>query len=271
MGVMRNRRAELGSLGTNVVDILTEAIEGGQNDPDFDDLTADTIVADTSVIAPTIGTSLSSTPRAAFVDVPGILSTITMTGDGQNSLSIFGAADSVKISASNETGQFDFDLTDNLADALSIKIASGNDFITFCSTNNSAGAAGEYVALGGTATGVIWQRVESIPDATTSEAVGVYDSGKVYVQLDADEAVTFQLPATQNGLIYTFVCGNAGGEINISPNAADKITGKGIAGADNQDIKNTNASNAVGDCITLIGDGADGWLIINMLGTWATV
>lgn len=198
--------------------------------------------------------------------------TMTLTGDSDHSFSLTCTTSSVALNMlSDTTGEVVMNVANNLADALSIKILSGNDFIVFTSTDNVSGAAGELVTIGGTNTGVVTGRVESIPDATTSEAVGVYDSGKVFIQLDADEAVTFQLPATQNGLMYTFVCGHAGGEINISPNASDKITGKGIAGADNQDIKNTNASNAIGDSITIIGDGGDGWWVIAMQGTWATV
>lgn len=201
----------------------------------------------------------------------GTLASVVIDSGTTHGAAYFVTDSLTQLSLTGTTGNVSITTTDNLASALKIRIASGNNFVECVSTNNVAGAAGEYVALGGTATGVVWRRVESIPDATTTEAVGVYDSGKVYVQLDTDENVTFQLPATQNGLIYTFVCGNAGGEINISPNASDKITGKGIAGIDDQDIQNTNASNAVGDCITLIGDGADGWLVINMLGTWAVV
>lgn len=256
--ILNNAGADDSWNGTSVT--ATGAIQGN------------TVAGTTSVTSLTIQTSAAGLPRTSLTETAGVVATQSFVADASNSMSIAAlVSGAITVSATTQTGKYTWTVTDNLADALTLKIASGNTFFTVCSTNNSAGAAGEYISLGGTATGVIWRRVESIPDATLTEAVGVYDSGKVYVQLDADEAVTFQLPATQNGLIYTFVCGNAGGEINISPAAADKITGKGIAGADDQDIKNTNGSNAVGDCITLIGDGADGWLVINMLGTWATV
>lgn len=250
--------------GTELIGILNDA--GADGSGTFTTVTADGVVADS------LATD-TALPYVRFYNDEGV-AYFTLAADADTYWEVYAdpAASGTLVETINcASGKYEKNLTDNLAVAYSVKINSGNTFITYCSTNNSAGAAGEYVQLGGSATGVIWRRVESIPDNTTTEAVGVYDSGKVYVQLDTNEAVTFQLPATQNGLIYTFVCGNAGGEINISPNAADKITGKGIAGADNQDIKNTNASNAVGDCITLIGDGADGWIVINMLGTWATV
>ncbi len=251
-----------------VAKVLHDALNaaGADGTGEFTTLTADGIVADSMATS-------DATPYVRFYEEEGV-AYFVLAADGDTTWEVY--ADPATGGVLTETitcatGKYEKNLTDNLANAYSVKINSGNTFVTYCSTNNVAGAAGEYMQLGGSATGVIWRRVESIPDATTSEAVGVYDSGKVYVQLDADENVTFQLPATQNGLIYTFVCGNAGGEINISPNAADKITGKGIAGVDDQDIQNTNGTNAVGDCITLIGDGADGWIVINMLGTWAVV
>lgn len=220
-----------------------------------------------------VAASFSTNEGACDVAIQstGALVSILMESATSHSASFFVTDALTQLSLSGTTGNVYLTMSDNRAVALSMRISNGNSFITFCSTNNVSGAAGEYVELGGSATGVVWQRVESIADATTSKAVGVYDSGKVFVQLDADENVTFQLPATKNGLMYTFVCGHAGGEINISPAAADKITGKGIAGIDDQDIQNTNGTNAIGDCITLIGDGADGWIVVNMLGTWAVV
>lgn len=236
----------------------TGAIQGGS-------LVSDAgITAETTILVDADGSQ--STAQIAVGNISGTTFIQFYIDSGTSALSLSGSTEAIIEFATATTGKNSLSFPNNLADALSVTDAGATDYIVFTSTTN-----GKYITLGSTTVGVRTQRVESIPDATTSETVTVADSGRVYVQLDADEAVTFQLPATQNGLIYTFVCGHAGGEINISPNAADKITGKGIAGADNQDIKNTNASNAIGDCITLIGDGVDGWLIINMLGTWATV
>lgn len=57
--------------------------------------------------------------------------------------------------------------------------------------------------------------------------------------------------------------------VSISPASVDKIQGKGITAADNKDLINTAATDAVGDIVTLECDGVDGWFIVNMLGTWA--
>ena len=42
-----------------------------------------------------------------------------------------------------------------------------------------------------------------------------------------------------------------------------------ITAADDKDYTNTNATNAVGDLVTILGDGADGWYVIEERGTWA--
>lgn len=57
--------------------------------------------------------------------------------------------------------------------------------------------------------------------------------------------------------------------LQVSPAAVDKIMGKGITAADDKDLINTAATDAVGDTVTLVCDGVDGWYIKSMLGTWA--
>lgn len=95
------------------------------------------------------------------------------------------------------------------------------------------------------------------------------DNGKTFVSGAADVVVT--LPATAKGLSFTFLTStlSATTGFSISPAAADKIVAKGITPADDKDLINTAASDAIGDSVTLVGDGADGWYVTAMLGTWA--
>lgn len=95
------------------------------------------------------------------------------------------------------------------------------------------------------------------------------DNGKTFITSAAD--VVFTLPATADGLSYTFVTGvaSAGTGTSVSPVAADQIKGNGFTAADDKDAINSGASDAVGDALTVIGDGADGWIITNVIGTWA--
>jgi hypothetical protein len=89
------------------------------------------------------------------------------------------------------------------------------------------------------------------------------------------------LPATTAGATFIIrnggvpvTSGPAGSSSNksvlvaISPNASDKIQGNGLSAQDNKDLLNTKATSAVGDEVTLVGDGTDGWLIQSIVGTW---
>jgi len=96
--------------------------------------------------------------------------------------------------------------------------------------------------------------------------------GLTYIGTKGSATQVISLPApTTAGLMFTFVCGDANGEINIDPGAATyKITGKSITVAATKDLKNTAASNAVGDSVTVVSDGVDTWWIVAIQGTWAT-
>lgn len=91
------------------------------------------------------------------------------------------------------------------------------------------------------------------------------DSGGTYIIGAADKVAS--LPATAIGLKYTFVVLVIGGStgFSISPTADDKINAK----ADNADLVNTQATSALGDSVTLVGDGVAGWLTTSVVGTWA--
>src|SRR5690606_41854365 len=110
------------------------------------------------------------------------------------------------------------------------------------------------------------------------EAVSVEESGKVFVQTRASSTVTFSLPAAQAGLEYTFVCGHIGSEILINPASGDAIVGKthgaengtGIAPAAGTGIKNTAATNVVGDHCTLVALDTTTWYMTSVAGVWAS-
>lgn len=95
------------------------------------------------------------------------------------------------------------------------------------------------------------------------------DSG--YETIIDTDAKTITLPSTAVGLTYKFVNGGADGAVavTISPAALDKIQGVGLTSADNKDLINTKATAKKGDYVVLVADGADGWFIQEMVGTWA--
>jgi len=57
--------------------------------------------------------------------------------------------------------------------------------------------------------------------------------------------------------------------LSVSPAAADQIIGNGFTPADDKDAINTQATEVIGDSVTLVGDGASGWYVVNVGGTWA--
>ena len=104
---------------------------------------------------------------------------------------------------------------------------------------------------------------------SADHAVTAAESGATFVNTKGSGSTVFSLPATVAGLVYTFLESNASGEITVRPVAADKIMGGGLTALDDKDVVNTGGTNAVGDLVTLIGDGADGWWITHKVGTWA--
>jgi len=105
-------------------------------------------------------------------------------------------------------------------------------------------------------------------------------SGTTYIDTKGSATTTFSLPdaGTTQGISFTFICGNASGEILINPATGDAIKGKthgaengaGIAPAAGTGIKNTAATNVVGDFCTLVFDGVDTWWMTSVAGVWAS-
>jgi len=111
----------------------------------------------------------------------------------------------------------------------------------------------------------------TVTTKAASYTVTAEESGTVFVATAAD--IVFTLPSTAAGLRYQFVLAAAGLSsgtgLSVSPAAADKIMGNGFTAADNKDAINTGETDREGDCIEVVGDGADGWYIIDVIGTWA--
>lgn len=95
------------------------------------------------------------------------------------------------------------------------------------------------------------------------------ESGATYLCEAVDLVAT--LPATSKGLKYTFIVHTVSVTtgLSLSPPAADAIMGNGLTSVDDKDLINTAATDAEGDSVTIEGDGADGWWITAINGTWA--
>ena len=121
---------------------------------------------------------------------------------------------------------------------------------------------------------------------SNGNTIGTSESGAVVMQSTVSETpsdVIINLPATAAGVVYTFVyVGSASRGFQISPNSSDKIMGSiinaaggittasnGGGGTDNKDLILGAANNSTtGNRVTLIGDGSEGWVILDGYGDW---
>lgn len=117
-------------------------------------------------------------------------------------------------------------------------------------------------------------------DIDTAKTLAITDCG--VVQNVIADSIVITLPSTVVG--YTFTIRNGGVKkagaprgtgddgsvlVAVSPAAADMIVGQTWTGADNKDALNTKVTAKVGDEITLVGDGVNGWMITSVKGVWA--
>lgn len=104
-----------------------------------------------------------------------------------------------------------------------------------------------------------------------THTVTVFSSGDRFVGV-ADAVFTLPAVAAANqGVTFEFECGevSTGTGLSISPAAADHIRGNGLTSVDDKDLINTGATDRLGDAVRLYSDGVDGWVITDIVGTWA--
>ena len=107
-------------------------------------------------------------------------------------------------------------------------------------------------------------------DVSADKTLAAADIGVVQNVTATGKVIT--LPATVVGYVFIIRNGGQGSTdqgitINVSPNAADKIAGNGFTATDDKDAINTLGKP--GAEIALIGDGANGWMVLYATGTWA--
>lgn len=105
---------------------------------------------------------------------------------------------------------------------------------------------------------------------SANKTLDAQDTGKLF-WVDTD-ATTTTLPAIADGYAGGMIVnGGSYGSVavNISPAAVDMILGPDITGADNKDLINTKATAKRGDRVKLDLGDADGYVVTEMVGTWA--
>lgn len=109
-----------------------------------------------------------------------------------------------------------------------------------------------------------------------TETLTALDSGRITVCTRTSTTQVFTLPVAAVGLIFQFVTTSAASEVLVNPgNGTDvfqiKATNDGasVVTAAGVGIKNTAATNVVGDSIWLVGT-LGVWISIGQSGIWAT-
>lgn len=121
----------------------------------------------------------------------------------------------------------------------------------------------------------LFPKIEEIDDDKT---LSVEDNGKVFGI--GTDAKTVTLPATEDGLEFTFINTGADGavKITLSPNADDAIYGtvqnaaadSVASGTDDKDLINVKNTANNGDWVKLRADGDGGWYILGGVGIWTS-
>ena len=91
------------------------------------------------------------------------------------------------------------------------------------------------------------------------------DEGDNGVVQNVTASCTITLPSTVVGYSYSIRVGAPGLTVAVSPAALDKIMGNGFTSADNKDLVFT--TQPAGSFVTLVGDGANGWVVSAINGT----
>ena len=146
-----------------------------------------------------------------------------------------------------------------------------NSLLTASGTNTVSGAT----TFSNTTVGL---RLDFEILATGNKTVTAAMSGRTFMATAATGTQTFTLPdaGTVAGYFYKFIAGDAGGEVLVTPAAGDKIrckatedAGASVAPVAGTGIKNTAATNVLGDHIELVFDGVDTWHMTGQSGIWA--
>jgi hypothetical protein len=121
---------------------------------------------------------------------------------------------------------------------------------------------------------------------TSDATLTAENSGTIYIATKSSGTQTFTLPSAATagaGCQFTFICGHASGEINFVTVGTDDTIATHFAavGTDadtaiitttDKGLKNTAATNAIGDQCTIVSDGVGTWYGLGInCGIWATL
>lgn len=105
---------------------------------------------------------------------------------------------------------------------------------------------------------------------SADKTLDIEDNGKCFfVDTDA-KIITLPVVATPVNCKVVNIGAFGAVAVNVSPAAADKIQGPDLPGTDNKDLINTKATARRGDFVVLTTGDANGAVVEELRGTWAT-
>lgn len=105
---------------------------------------------------------------------------------------------------------------------------------------------------------------------SVNKTLDIEDNGKVFF-VDTDAVVvTLPVVATPVNCKIVNIAAFGAAKVSIDPAAADKIQGPDLPGTDNKDLINTKATAKRGDFVVLTTGDANGAVVAELRGTWAT-
>lgn len=112
--------------------------------------------------------------------------------------------------------------------------------------------------------GTLATEMLDLTSKTANYTVTRDEVGRVFTNTSASGAITFSLPAAENGLQYYFVV-QAAQELRIDPNGTETISlpSTGVPGSAGKYL----TANAIGESVHLVAVGTN-WVVMGYTGTW---
>lgn len=155
-------------------------------------------------------------------------------------------------------------------------VAVNTDKFTVAAASGNTVVAGT-LAVAGAVTGL--KPIVVVANSATTTVTAAQSGTTFFNTATADDTTTFNLPTAAAGLTYCFVhAGHADQETLIGVQAGDSVFGKthaaqdgtAISTAAGTGIKNTDATNVVGDAVCLVSPAATKWFMTSVIGLWAS-
>lgn len=186
--------------------------------------------------------------------------------------------EAIRIVGANETVDVPLAELNAAGTALTLNSAAVATTIAGAVTLSGAVTMSGAVAMSGVLTNTSGKIDKVTSTSASTLTLTSADSGSTVICTKTSATQTFTLPsAATAGLRFTFVTTSAASEVLVNPVTAQTIQikatvdqGASVVTAAGTGIKNTAATNVVGDSIMLISDGGTAWISIAQSGIWAS-